>query len=127
MYAWHHLTTLYETPYDWLVVIRSINCHQKTQIVLDKNKNIYIMINLKEASFEGDLSFCKMQKKIVDNPLSLVWTLWWERNRKAFENCVTSAQRTKATFLSNLWSWANLYSVDNTNYLLDFLTWLGCR
>ena len=43
-----------------------------------------------------------------------------------FENGVTSAQREKATFLSNLWSWANLYSVDNMNSFFDFLTWLGC-
>ena len=43
-----------------------------------------------------------------------------------FENEVTSTQRTKATFLSNLQSCANLYSVDNTNSLLDFLTWMGC-
>ena len=44
----------------------------------------------------------------------------------AFENGVTSAQRTKTTFLSNLRSGANLYSVDNTNSFLDFLTWLSC-
>ena len=44
-----------------------------------------------------------------------------------FENGVTFAERIKATFLGNLWSWANVYSVDNTNSLLDFLTWLGCR
>ena len=29
--------------------------------------------------------------------------------------------------LSNLWTWANLYRVDNTNSVLDFLTWLGSR
>ena len=45
----------------------------------------------------------------------------------AFENGVTLAQRIKATFLSNFLSWANLYSVDNTNSFLDFLTWLCCR
>ena len=38
-----------------------------------------------------------------------------------FENEVTFAQRIKANFLSNLWTWENLYSVDNTNSLLDFL------
>ena len=42
-----------------------------------------------------------------------------------FENGVTSAQRTKTNVLSNLWTWANLSSVDNINSLLDFLTWLG--
>ena len=44
-----------------------------------------------------------------------------------FENVVTSTQRIKANFLSNLWTWANLYNVDNTDSLLDFLTWLGSR
>ena len=45
----------------------------------------------------------------------------------AFENRVISAQRIKVTFLSNLWSWANWYRVDNMNSLLDYLVWLGCR
>ena len=58
-------------------------------------------------------------------PLCLFWTLWRERNRVVFENGVTFAQRIKANFLSNLWTQANLYSFDNTNSLLDFLTWLG--
>ena len=44
-----------------------------------------------------------------------------------FENGVTFAQRTKANFLSNLWTWENLYSVDNIYSLLDFLTWMGGR
>ena len=48
------------------------------------------------------------------------WTLWRERNRVVFYNDVSSVQRTKATFLSNLWSWANLNSVDNMNSLVDF-------
>ena len=44
-----------------------------------------------------------------------------------FENKATSDQRTKVIFLSNLWSWANIHSVDNMNSLMDFLAWLGCR
>ena len=40
------------------------------------------------------------------------------------ENGVTFAQRTKANFLSNLWTWTNLYGVDTMDSLLDFLwTW----
>ena len=31
----------------------------------------------------------------------------------------------KVSFLCNLWSWANLYSVDNTDSLVDFLSRLG--
>ena len=44
-----------------------------------------------------------------------------------FEDEAPFAHRTKVTFLCTLWSWANLYSVDNTNSLVNFLTWLGCR
>ena len=33
----------------------------------------------------------------------------------------------KANFVTNLWTWANLYSVDNTNFVLDFLTLMGSR
>ena len=53
--------------------------------------------------------------------------LWCARNRLAFENKVTSAQRIKINFISNLGSWANLFGNDTTNSVLDFLTWLGCR
>ena len=58
---------------------------------------------------------------------------WWhlskkkKRNRLVFENEVTSAQRIKANFVTSLWTWANLYCVDNTNCVLDFLTWLRSR
>ena len=44
-----------------------------------------------------------------------------------FENKATSDQRTKVIFLSSLWLWANIHSVDNMNSLVDFLAWLGCR
>ena len=46
---------------------------------------------------------------------------------EAFENVIPSAHRLKTTFLCTLWSWANLYSVDNTDSLVDFLTWMGYR
>ena len=65
----------------------------------------------------------KKSKKIwITAPLCLFWTLWRARNRLVFKNEVTSAQ-----IVSNLGTWANLYSVDNTNSVLDFLTWLGSR
>ena len=60
-------------------------------------------------------------------PLCLFWTVWLERNRAAFEDVVPSAHRMKVTFLCTLWSWAILYSVDNTDSLVDFLAWLGYR
>ena len=41
------------------------------------------------------------------------------------ENRATSDQRTKVIFLSNLWSWVNIHSVDNTNSLVDFFCLVG--
>ena len=60
-------------------------------------------------------------------PLCLFWMLWKERNRAAFEDETPSAHRMKCTFLCTLWSWAKLYSIDNLDSLVDFLTWLGYR
>ena len=60
-------------------------------------------------------------------PLCLFWTLWNERNREAFENETPSVLRMKSSFLFSLWSRAKLYSVDNLNSLVEFLTWLGYR
>ena len=60
-------------------------------------------------------------------PLCIFWTLWMERNRVVFENEVPSAHRMKSFFLFSLWSWAKLYSVDNLNLLVGFLTWMGYR
>ena len=45
----------------------------------------------------------------------------------AFENEAPSAHGMKSFFLFTLWSWAKLYSVDNLNYLVGFLSWLGYR
>ena len=59
--------------------------------------------------------------------LCLFWNIWRARNRLVFENEVPNAQRTKASFVTNLWSWANLHSADYTHSAVDFLTWLGSR
>ena len=50
-------------------------------------------------------------------PLCLFWTIWQVRNRAAFEDVAPSTHRM-------MWSWANLYGVDNTDSLVDFLAWL---
>ena len=53
-------------------------------------------------------------------PLCLFWTIWQARNRVAFEDIPSFAHRMQITFLCTLWYWANLYSVDNTDSLMDF-------
>ena len=68
----------------------------------------------------------KKRKRVwMAAPLCIFWTLWMERNRVVFENEVPSAHRMKSFFLFSLWSWAKLYSVDNVNSLVDFLTLMG--
>ena len=58
----------------------------------------------------------KKHKKIwLAAPLCLFWNLWGVRNRLVFENEVYSSQRIKANFVSNLWTWANLYSDANSH------------
>ena len=70
----------------------------------------------------------KKSKKIwLAAPLCLFWNLWGVRNRLVFENEVYSSQRIKVNFVSNLWTWANLYSDANSHAILDFLTWMGSR
>ena len=60
-------------------------------------------------------------------PLCLFWTVWKVRNRVAFKDATPSAHKMKVTFLCTLWSWTNLYSVDNTDSLVHFRAWLGYR
>ena len=69
----------------------------------------------------------KRKKNWLAAPLCLFWNLWRARNRLVFENEVSSVQRIKANFVSNLWTSANLCSVDNTHSVLDFLIWFGSR
>ena len=70
----------------------------------------------------------KIRKRIWQvAPLCLFWTLWRARNRLVFENKVTTDQKIKANFVTNLWAWANVYREDKTNSVVEFLTWLGSR
>ena len=46
-------------------------------------------------------------------------------NRVAFEDEAPSTHRMKIIFLCTLWSWVNLYSVDNTDSLVDFFDLVG--
>ena len=55
-------------------------------------------------------------------PLCLFWNLWRARNLMVFENEAPSAQRIKVNFVSNLWTWANLFSGDYTHSVIDFFT-----
>ena len=70
----------------------------------------------------------KKRKNIwIAAPVCLFWTVWHKRNLLVFEDKATSDQRTKFIFLSKLWTMANTHSLEKTNSLVDFLTWMGTR
>ena len=74
------------------------------------------------------VSVGKKRKRVwMAAPLCIFWTLWLERNRVVFKNEVPSAHRMKSSFLFSLRSWAKLYSVDNLDLLVGFLSWMGYR
>ena len=77
--------------------------------------------------YEEDSSFLErffygkaLQEGLDGSPLCIFWTIWWERNRLVFEDVNISVNRMKSTFLCNLWSWVNLYSVERSMFLVDF-------
>ena len=69
----------------------------------------------------------KRKKALMEAPLSIFWSICQERNYITFENKDLSAQRMKASFICNIWSWSNVYIVERLRSLVDFLMWLSCR
>ena len=68
----------------------------------------------------------RKQEKVWDGaPLCLFWTLWKERNRRAFDNEDLLDQRLLTRFLCNLMYWTNLYIGEGPFSLFNFIDWLG--
>ena len=57
-------------------------------------------------------------------PLCLLWTLWKERNGRAFNNVERADQAIKYSFLYTFVNWARVYIEDHTVSLIDFIDWL---
>ena len=79
-----------------------------------------------DSSFLARFVSWKAALEGVDGyPLCIFWTLWQERIKIAFEGVDISINRMKSTFLSNLWSWVNMYCLERPRSLIDFLFWMG--
>ena len=74
-------------------------------------------------------SFVGKKRKVVWQlePLFLFWVFWKARNTMAFEDCVLSIQRLKASFVYLLWSETNLWIKDGSSTLIDFIDWVCLR
>ena len=74
----------------------------------------------------GDSLVGKKSKKAWKvAPLYLFWSIWRERNRRAFENCESLDETIKSSFLYLFWDWIRLHIRDESMSLLDFVDWLG--
>ena len=95
--------------------------------IMDYNWVFPLTVRQSLLAWQSDSVGKKRKRVWLATPLCLFWTLWNERNRATFENETPSPLRMKSSFLFTLWLWAKLYSVDNLNSLVEFLTWLGYR
>ena len=59
----------------------------------------------------------KKARRVI--PLCLLWTLWKERNRKAFNDAKQSDQAIKSIFLYTFVNWVRVYIEDHTSSMLD--------
>ena len=59
--------------------------------------------------------------------LCLTWTIWKERNRRAFDDVARNDQKIKSIFLYTFVNWARVYIEKHTFSLIDFVDWLATK
>ena len=57
-------------------------------------------------------------------PLCIFWSIWKERNGRAFEDRESSDQTIQSSFLYIFWDWVRVYMGDSVTSLIDFVDWL---
>ena len=67
----------------------------------------------------------KREKAWRTAPLYLMWTIWKERNRRAFDDIERNDQDIKSIFLYTFVNWARVYIKEHTFSLIDFVDWLA--
>ncbi|KAJ9708014.1 hypothetical protein PVL29_000195 [Vitis rotundifolia] len=69
----------------------------------------------------------KREKAWRAAPLCLMWTIWKERNRRAFDDIERKDQDIKSIFLYTFVNWARVHIKDHTLSLIDFVDWLAIK
>ena len=85
---------------------------------------------MKEALLSWRGSFVGKKRKMVwkSIPLYIFWTVWKKRNHKAFREGSLAVQRSKHSFVTNMWSLNSLYISEEVSLLIVFWSgWLMLR
>ncbi|RVW89084.1 LINE-1 retrotransposable element ORF2 protein [Vitis vinifera] len=69
----------------------------------------------------------KREKAWRAAPLCLMWTIWKERNRRAFDDIERNDQDIKSIFLYTFVNWVRVYIEEHTLSLIDFIDWLATK
>ena len=69
----------------------------------------------------------KREKAWRAAPLCLMWIIWKERNRRAFDDIERNDQDIKSIFLYTFVNWIRVYIEDHTLSLIDFVDWLATK
>ena len=82
---------------------------------------------MKEALLSWKGSFVGKKRKNIwkSVPLCIFWTVWKERNHRAFRDGIVDVQKLKHSFVYNLWSCNRLYIGEEISSLIGFLEWVA--
>ena len=53
-------------------------------------------------------------------PPCLMWTLWWERNRRSFEEEVKSENQVLGCFVNTLFEWSHAWGLTSSLTVMHF-------
>ena len=72
------------------------------------------------------LGWQKKERGLESCSSTIFWSIWRERNWRAFKDRKSLNQTIKTSFLYLFSDWVRVYMGDNVTSLIDFVDWLSC-
>ncbi|RVW42464.1 putative ribonuclease H protein [Vitis vinifera] len=146
--AWNRLLTIDRLKrFGWSIPNRCFLCKQEEEttdhllLFCEKARMLWLLIfslfgvqwvmhssvkrNL--LGWHGSFVGKKREKAWRAAPLCLMWTIWKERNRRAFNDIERNDQDIKSIFLYTFVNWVRVYIEEHTLSLIDFVDWLATK